>query len=397
MELQILLFLSQSRSQAPRCLLQHHRVQYFRKKKKFKCYCTITNLVLSLLYPFCFPRHFFPSLTDLHIWLSPSPCPMLHVYTISMTANSGNFSCRLPASDSSAQGTLPPSASGGPPVLSLTLYSLLHQPPPPTLPLLPTTSLSSSTLFPSAFCSPCNQWKQELAHSLCLASPLYKHCPEQVASPTLLLQQQSFHPSTDLSACLPPPEGKAGGRHGSMKGLSWRCWVWQKKMNTDVSCSFSVPQKFAAPSSCSSTPHHSDPLPLGCCRVGLLSPPPVFLLLSPSSHSSNHKGAGVMHLLNSELQARQETLPPLPSCTATSFLHPSPEGDTFCSTPLKSGSYVFNSFKKWIASGWGGGPGARKDIIQQDLLSDKDSAQNRYLMTVYLQIMWPYMTNLKRY
>lgn len=33
-----------------------------------------------------------------------------------------------------------PSTSGGPPVLSLTLYSLLHQPPPHTLSFLPTTS-----------------------------------------------------------------------------------------------------------------------------------------------------------------------------------------------------------------------------------------------------------------
>lgn len=90
MELQILLFLSQSRPQAPRCLLPHCRVQQYRKK--IKCYCTITNLVLSLFYPFCFPRHFFPSLTDLYIWLTPSSSPMLRVYTISMTANSGNFS-----------------------------------------------------------------------------------------------------------------------------------------------------------------------------------------------------------------------------------------------------------------------------------------------------------------
>lgn len=61
------------------------------------------------------------------------------------------------------------------------------------------------------------------------------------------------------------------------------------------------------------------PIALGYCRPGMFSPPPVFLLLSPSSRSSNHKGAGVMCLL----QVRQETLPPLPSSTATSFLHPS--------------------------------------------------------------------------
>lgn len=138
------------------------------------------------------------------------------------------------------------------------------------------------------------------------------------------------------------------------------------------------------------------PITLVYCRVRVLSLPPIFLLLSPSSCSSNHKGAGVMCLLNSELQVRQEILPPLPSCTATSFLHPSPEADAFCSSPLNDGSYI-NSFKKWIASGWGGGPGVRKDVIQQDLLSDKDSARNRYLMTVYLQIMWPHMTSLKRY
>lgn len=174
-----------------------------------------------------------------------------------------------------------------------------------------------------------------------------------------------------------------------MKGLSWHCWVWQKrKLNTDVSCSFSIPQKFAQT-------HCPDPLPLGAAGLGCFHRLHSSLLFSPSSCSSNHKG--VMCLLNSELWVRQETLPPLPSCAATSFLHPSPERDAFCSTPLKGGSYIFNSFKKWIVSGWGGGPGARKDIIQQDVLSDNDSAQKRYLMTVYLQIMWPHMTSLKRY
>lgn len=39
----------------------------------------------------------------------------------------------------------------------------------------------------------------------------------------------------------------------------------------------------------------------------------------------------------------------------------------------------------------------RKDVIQPNLLSDKDSAQNRYLMTVYLQIIWSHMDSLKRY
>lgn len=117
-------------------------------------YHTITNFILGLLYLFCFPGHFFPSLTYLRVWLAPSPCPSLHAYTISMTAASENFSCRLPASDSCAQGTLPPSASGGPPVLSLTLYSLLRQPPPPTLPLLPTTSFSSSTSAPYSLLQP---------------------------------------------------------------------------------------------------------------------------------------------------------------------------------------------------------------------------------------------------
>lgn len=110
-----------------------------------KCYHAITSLVLGLLYPFCFPGCFFPCLTHLCAWLAPSPCPSLSTYTISMTAATQNFSCRLPASDSGAQGTLPPSVSSGAPVLSLTPYRLLPQPPPPTLPLLPTASFSSTT------------------------------------------------------------------------------------------------------------------------------------------------------------------------------------------------------------------------------------------------------------
>lgn len=132
-------------------------------------------------------------------------------------------------------------------------------------------------------------------------------------------------------------------------------------MNTDVSCSFSIPQKFAAPLHPTAQTHR----PWVLQAWGSFTSPKSSLLLSPSSCCSKCKG--VMCLLNSELQVRQETLPPLPSCTATSFLHPSPERDTFCSSPLKGGSYIFISFRKWIASGWGGCPGARKDIIQQHL------------------------------
>lgn len=100
-------------------------------------------------HPLLFSRPFLQSLVHLHVWLAPS-CPSLCVCTISMTAASENFSCRLSASGSRAQGTLPSSASGGPPVPSLTPYSLLCQPSPPMFPLLPITSYSSST---SALCS----------------------------------------------------------------------------------------------------------------------------------------------------------------------------------------------------------------------------------------------------
>lgn len=133
---------------------------------------TITNLVQGLLYFFCFPGHFFPSLTHLRVWLAPSPCPSLHTYTISMTAASENFSHRLPASVSRAQGTLPPSASGGPPVLSLTPYSLLRQPPPPTLPLLPTTSFSSSMSASYSLLQPSQPVEAGAGTSIALGIPL---------------------------------------------------------------------------------------------------------------------------------------------------------------------------------------------------------------------------------
>lgn len=124
-------------------------------------------------------------------------------------------------------------------------------------------------------------------------------------------------------------------------------------------------------------------------QVGQSSPYPL--------HPPAQQPQGSRNDANPKLQARQETLLPLSSCTASSFLHPSPEQDMFYSSPSKDSINSFNSFRNWIASGWGGGPGARKDVIQQDLLSDKDSAQNRYLMTVYLQITWSRVANLKRY
>lgn len=142
------------------------------EKQTLKCYHKIISLVLGLLYLFCFPGHFFPSLTHLRVWLAPSPCPSLRTYTISMTAASENFSRRLPASDSRAQGTLPPSASGGPPVLSLTPYSLLRQPPPPTLPLLPTTSFSSSTSAPYSLLQPSQSAEAGAGTSITLGIPL---------------------------------------------------------------------------------------------------------------------------------------------------------------------------------------------------------------------------------
>lgn len=156
-----------------------------------------------------------------------------------------------------------------------SLYSLLHQPPPPTLSLLPTTSFSPSTLFPSGFCSPCSQQNQEIACSLCLASPLNKHCPGQVASLTLLLQQHSSHPSTDLSAWLPPPERgrwKKAWQHEriwlallSVAGNEHRC-QWLLLSPTEICCSKLLLLY---------TPLLR-PIPLGCCRVRVFSPPPVF-------------------------------------------------------------------------------------------------------------------------
>lgn len=51
------------------------------EKQMLKPYCTTTNLVLSLLYLFCFPGHFFPSLTHLRDWLAPFSLPIsTHIY-----------------------------------------------------------------------------------------------------------------------------------------------------------------------------------------------------------------------------------------------------------------------------------------------------------------------------
>lgn len=164
-------------------------------------------------------------------------------------------------------------------------------------------------------------------------------------------------------------------------------------MNTDVSCSFSVPQKFAAPSSCSSTCHHSDPLLLGTAGLGCFHLPQssfYFLHLPVPATIREQEWCACS-------RSSKRPFHPCPVALLPVFCILQEDGDAFCSTPSKDGSYIFSSFKKWIASGWGGAPGARKDVIQQDLLSDKDSAQNRYLMTVYLHIMWPHMTSLKRY
>lgn len=87
----------------------------------------------------------------------PGSLPLpAHLCAVSITAASGNFSRRLPASDSRAQGTLPPSGSRGPPVLSLTPSSPLCQPPPPLLPLLQLRAAPAPS-------SPPQRQRQELA------------------------------------------------------------------------------------------------------------------------------------------------------------------------------------------------------------------------------------------
>lgn len=87
----------------------------------------------------------------------PGSLPLpAHLCAVSITAASGNFSRRLPASDSRAQGTLPLSGSRGPPVLFLTPSSPLRQPPPPLLPLLQHRAAPAPS-------SPPQQRRQELA------------------------------------------------------------------------------------------------------------------------------------------------------------------------------------------------------------------------------------------
>lgn len=155
------------------------------------------------------------------------------------------------------------------PLSSPCMYSLLHQPPPPTF--LSSPQLHSAAPLcspqPSAALASCRSrsWHiHRVWHPLCVSTAQGRlHLPPCFCNNTVLTHLQVYLHGSLLH------KGEAGGRHGSMKGLSWHCWVWQKrKMNADGSCSFSLSQKFAAPSSCSSTPHHSDPSPMGAAGLG---------------------------------------------------------------------------------------------------------------------------------
>lgn len=72
-------------------------------------------------------------------------------------------------------------------------------------------------------------------------------------------------------------------------------------------------------------------------QVGQSSPYPL--------HPPAQQPQGSRNDANPKLQARQETLLPLSSCTASSFLHPSPEHDMFYSSPSKDSINSFNSFR----------------------------------------------------
>lgn len=145
--------------------------------------------------------------------------------TVSITAASENFSHRLPVSDSHAQGTLPPSGSWGPPVLSLT-------PSSPLLLRLPAaSSVPSCPLLLAASCStqaPC-----------CRSAAWCRMHP-----------QWCFWNSTALTCLLI----YLHGIH-LQGGNIWQCGtVMRKKMC--MSCSFTAPQSSPAPSSYFSAPHH---------------------------------------------------------------------------------------------------------------------------------------------
>jgi len=289
-----------------------------------KCYHTIINLVLGLLCLFCVPGCFFPSLTHLRVWLAPSPCPSLRTYTISMTAASGNFSRQLPASDSRAQGTLPPSASGGPPVLSLTPHSLLRQPPPPTLPPVPmlrsAPPASSSQPSPSLTGSRGRSW-----HSQRAWQPLgISDAPGRMHLPHLLPCFCNNMVLTCLQIYLPgslPLGRKAGGSHGSMKGLTWCCREGER---TQIPVAHSQPCKTLllqalAPLHPITQTHR----PWVLKGWALLTGKWDNLLLTLSiPQPNNNKGAGVMHLLDHELQARRKTL--------LSLLCPTASPPAFC-------------------------------------------------------------------
>jgi len=232
---------------------------------------------------------------------------------------------------------LPDSAQPAPPTTSSHASSRPH------------ASFSSSSLLLAAFSIPHRQQRQELAQPACLAAPRHKRCPGQdasPASPALLLQQHGSHLSADLSAWL-PPTGKEGWRKSWQHERTYLV-LQRRRTNTDPSCSFTALQNSPAPSSCSSTPHHSDPSPLGAeglgssdRQVGQSSPYP----LHPPAEQQQGSRSDAFARSRAPGQAKDPSFPPLSNCVTTSFLHPSPVQHVLYSSLSKDQIYVFNSFR----------------------------------------------------
>lgn len=208
--------------------------------------------------PLRFPGCFFPALAHLRAWLAPSPCPPLRAHAVSITAASGNFSRRLPASDSRAQGTLPPSGSRGPPVLSLTPSSLLRQPPPSPSPLFPTVSPSPALplLLPAPRSSRGRSWH-----------PQRLLCRGQDASPALLFHQR-FSPACSFTCTTPTYRGgDLEEGTAAREDLPGDAEHGRERKRTWAQAALSQPHKTVpSPSSRSSTPSHAGPPSLGAVQ-----------------------------------------------------------------------------------------------------------------------------------
>lgn len=310
------------------------RVKYFSQKPNSKVLLYNNQFGSGPPLPLLFSRTF---LTHLHVWLAPSSCPSLYVYTISMTAASGNFSRRLPESDSCAQGTLPPSASGGPLVLSLTLYSLLLQPPPPTLPLLPTNFiqlLHICSLQPSLALavSRGRNW-----HIHCTWHPLgisaaqgRMHLLPCFCNNTVLTYLQIYlHDSL-------PQDRKVGGGTAAWKDLPGIAKYGEERKLTHCELLLRSPAKLYCSKLLFLYTLSLRLIAFRCCRTGLLSPPPMgnwdnLLLNLSAPQSSNHKGAGVTVLAKSQTPGHARD----PSTSVTSFLN-SYLNKTCFTAPLQS-------------------------------------------------------------